>query len=122
MIDNMINSYLGLKIDNKIKNINENYYITGSIYCKQGTIGKFINFQKFIQEEIIDSIHYYKNEGDTVPTGFSTKNRVAAFSISAKSIKELKEKLIAMYKLCDILDTEGNSMFLKNVGAHKCLS
>ncbi|WP_208858457.1 ATP-grasp domain-containing protein [Vreelandella nigrificans] len=120
MLDIFLRAYLGEEINITI-NDDSRHYITGSLYCSEGILGSFINFEELIKAKIVDGLFLYKNRGEEVSHEFSTKSRVAGFSISADSRNELKEKINTMYNQCDILDKTGKSIFLRQVGVHKCL-
>lgn len=120
MLDVFLNAYLGEKTEISV-NDDRRHYITGSIYCDGGILGSFVNFENLIEDKTLDGLFIYKNQGDEIPRIFSTKSRVAGFSISADSRKELKTKINTMFSRCDILDKTGKSIFLRDVGVHQCI-
>ena len=100
---------------------NNKFYATGSMYCKEGIMGSFSNVHDLIDTGVLDSYNPYKNPGDPIPSGFTTKNRVAGYAVSANSREELKDKLDRLYELIDVLDDRGHSILLKEIGVHRCL-
>lgn len=120
LLDCVVCSYLGEPI-NYNQYDDGRHYATGSLYCGPGVLASIVGVQELLCGGIIDSYFPYKNPGDALPDGFSTKNRVAGYAVSAVSRGKLKSKLNRLFEVFDVLDSEGKSIFLRQVGAHQCL-
>lgn len=120
LIDYSLDCYLN-KAEEQYPEDNNKIYATGSLYCKEGALGAFINVTNLIDSGFIDSFNPYKNPGELIPSGFTTKNRVAGYAVSANSREELKEKLNILYEKIDVIDPKGRSLLLKEIGVHKCI-
>ncbi|MFN3880269.1 MAG: acetyl-CoA carboxylase biotin carboxylase subunit family protein [Nitrincola lacisaponensis] len=120
LIDYFLDCYLN-KAEEQHPEDNKKFYATGSLYCKEGTLGSFLNTSKLIDSGFIDSFSPYKNPGEFIPSGFTTKNRIAGYAVSASSREELKEKLNILFETVEVVDTKGRPLLLKEIGVHKCL-
>lgn len=120
LIDYFIDCYLAEAKEKKPIN-NSKFYATGSLYCKEGLLVSFTNVDDLLDSGIVDSFNPYKNPGDLVPPGFTTKSRVAGYAVSANSREELKDKLERLFEIIDVIDDKGHSILLKEIGVHRCL-
>lgn len=120
LIDYFIDCYLAEAKEKKPIN-NNKFYATGSLYCKEGLLVSFTNVDDLLDSGIVDSFNPYKNLGDLVPSGFTTKNRVAGYAVSANSREELKDKLERLFEIIDVIGDKGHSILLKEIGVHRCL-
>lgn len=120
LIDYFIDCYLD-KAEDKHPTDNKKIYATGSLYCKKGVLGVFTNVNYLLDSGVVDSFNPYKNPGDLIPSGYTTKNRVAGYAVSANSRDELKDKLEKLFKMVDAIDVKGHSLLMREIGLHRCL-
>ena len=120
LINYFIDCYLN-EAEEKSPINNNKFYAAGSLYCKEGVLGSFTNVDDLLDSGVVDSFNPYKNPGDLIPSGFTTKNRVAGYAVSANSREELKDKLNKLFEIVDVVDVKGCSLLLKEIGVHKCI-
>ena len=91
MIDAFVNGVLEIKSDlNIIKS--EDKLLTYIIHANKGTFNSFENYEKFIEDNIINDFLKYRTKGMKMDGSLSARSRIGAISFSGKDIKELMSK------------------------------
>jgi biotin carboxylase len=109
-----INSYLGLNIDFEIKE-SEHIIVSNFLYAKHGKFKKINGLNAFKEAGTIREYFILKNEGDIIPEGITSKNRVGAFFVSNQDINKAFDDVETVVKGIDVLSTENNSILYKDI-------
>lgn len=75
------------------------------IYCKPGQIGSFVNFESLKSDDVISDYFLYKLPGDKIAKVETSGDRAAGFLVTAKTEKELSNKINLANTRLKVLDT-----------------
>ena len=114
IVDATIDSFLGNPVFPKIE-LSEYYYSTNIIYMKPGVFSHFIGYNELIEEDIIDEFYIQKPKGTIIDNEMASHNRIGAFLIKARTLRELSNKVAMAVSRLEVLDTSGNRVMRKEL-------
>lgn len=114
IIDASINSYLSIhaKIDYQEPS---NIYFDNYIYTKAAVFDSIIGGKALFDNNLIEYLNVYKQEGTRIGLELSSNNRVGVFIIKSNDRKGILDKLKEAIYLFDVLDDNGKSIMIKNI-------
>ena len=93
----------------------DEYIVDEFIYCKPGEFDHLEGFQDLLDEGVIDHFAQFKNGGHVFHEIKSSGDRVAYFSVKAKSYEELEEKHKIAASRVRAISIEGNDLICHDI-------
>lgn len=114
IIDASIDSYLSIhaKIDYQEPS---HIYFDNYIYTKDAIFDSIIGVKALFDNNLIEYLNVYKQEGTRIGIELSSNNRVGVFIIKSNDRKGILDKLKEAIYLFDVLDNNGKSIMIKNI-------
>jgi len=114
IIDASIDSYLSIhaKIDYQEPS---HIYFDNYIYTKDAIFDSIIGGKALFDNNLIEYLNVYKQEGTRIGIELSSNNRVGVFIIKSNDRKGILDKLKEAIYLFDVLDNNGKSIMIKNI-------
>lgn len=94
------------------------HYASGSIYGAGGVISKIDGFDQLVELGIFEEYILYRCCGYALPVDVSSRNRVAAYMIKARSLRDLRYKMSQAFEIICLEDGMGNSLLRRDIGLH----
>ena len=114
IIDATINATLGVKQPIKLTMADE-VIVNEFVYCRPGTFHELVNFEKGKDEGLIENYFLLKSSGTVFEGVSSSGDRVAAVTITARSLAHYREKLNKLAQIVDVVDRDGKSMIRRDL-------
>ncbi len=114
VISEMINSWIGKKINLETTTSSGLYRAVNYVYAGKGVFSKVLGLEALFQKGYIESYFIVKPKNSILSETLSSKNQIAKFIVTAKTKKELIEKLKLIVDTIDVLGLNGNSIIEKN--------
>jgi biotin carboxylase len=114
IINQTINSFMGLPIDIAIKK-NEQYFSETLLYAEPSIMGFIKGDKELIEKNIIEYIVQYKTKGMTIGNDLSSINRVGAFVVKGNNLEELNTKIEIAIKELEIYDLMNSPIMRKDI-------
>jgi biotin carboxylase len=93
---------------------NDHWYVVKILYAKEGFISHFVGLEQCLEEGVVDSYHLLRTSGDQMPSGLSTKSRVAEVVIKCATKDEVGSKVQQVFDKVKVLDAEHQDILLRD--------
>lgn len=91
------------------------YYAENFIYAKAGNFGHIYIRDHAKLMEIVEYLDEYKCSGSVIGNELTSNNRVGVFVVKGNYIETVKEKIRRAIECLDVLDTDGGSVFQRDL-------
>jgi biotin carboxylase len=116
LIDAVISSYEGNKVNTKIANTNDGMISVVHLYGEDGFLDHIDGMDDLIVDGTVEAFHMHKTPGMKMSSAdFSSHNRVLGVIIRFKSEKDLEKKINLMLNRLSIVNTDGHDVLVRNV-------
>lgn len=89
-----------------------NYAAMNYIYCKPGIFEEILGLESLVQESYINYYFLYKTKGMNISKAETSSDRVAGYLTTAKTMKELREKISFIDSQIIVLDSSKNDIMI----------
>ena len=110
VIKAVIDLTMGEKPTVSIQPAMNNYVVNDFIYCKPGVFDHLEGFDELLEEGILTEYHCLRPRGMVIRGVNSSSDRIAGFTILAKTLEEFNEKHRKVVACTKVIDTDGNDM------------
>lgn len=86
------------------------FYASEFIYCKPGVFHHLENFDRLLEQEVLDVYHLFHPPGTSFDKIESSGDRIAGYILTANSQEELEHKHNTAVEQLAVIDTNGNDM------------
>lgn len=116
IIDLAIRSYLGDDFEIPQKT-SKKILLSNFIYSKPGIFKEILHLKELQVDGIVKQHYILKNEGDVIPKGITSKNRVGAFFVDSDSVEGALKKVEEAVKAIEVNDINNSSLLYNQIYA-----
>ncbi len=115
----VISAVLDLTLNKKVhveaKNIQLKYINNVFLYCYPGKFDHLEGFEELKNEGILSDYYLFKQRGEAIKGITNSGDRIAGFTVQAKSKQELNQKYKTVVQKIKVIDTLGNDILRRDL-------
>lgn len=115
IINAAIDSFLNIPINIDDWHPIEEKYAVNQIYGTNGIYEKTTGGEDLLNEGIVNTLSFYKHQGDTIDSSRASSSRIGVMVVSDKTEKGLRQKISSAFERLDSFDKNGKSIIRKDL-------
>lgn len=115
IINAAIDSFLNIPINIDDWHPIEEKYAVNQIYGTNGIYEKTTGGEDLLNEGIVNTLSFYKHQGDTIDSSRASSSRIGVMVVSDKTEIGLRQKISSAFERLDSFDKNGKSIIRKDL-------